>query len=440
MNNEWQRRKRHEDYARKAEEKYKAGLDDFNCIDKILARNKKIEEGLQQKVPSGLLEDVELDTFDKMNNVDLRDFIHCRKFNGKTFCESKLYGYEKRLNKRLSTKQTVAEMKVECSSERPCLVWLAWKLRTDDLVLKPRTKPALQVVHPQSSLSFANPPETMVVKNASDYLRNSKWVEAAEMSLKGVAFCAVDNTMTVNADKLAPLMMQRLRTLVAARVSQKCSNHITLGFVRDNLHAIAAQMCLVGHVVSCVETSSCDDRLLVLPHRNTFLKLDNNVGKLEGCYLCYDREKDKWIRDGFAGGLGTNLESRIKKHQQNSRSSTEMRRSRFYRYYPSKEATDVVGGFRNAYFEDLDFYCAMAFDPKSVDQICSIDSDDSLFVWSKKFISFLNDRAKAKEVTLKRMQITAVAYLWEMCYDLMLARSDNISDSPGFEGLGLRVK
>ncbi len=117
-----------------------------------------------------------------------------------------------------------------------------------------------------------------------------------------------------------------------------------------------------------------------------------------------------------------------------------MRNSRFYRYYPSKEATDVAGGFRNAYFEDLDFYCAMAFNPRSVDQICSIDSDDSLFVWSKEFISFLDDRAKLKEIPLKRMQITAVAYLWEMCYDLMLAKSDNISDSPGFEGLGLRVK
>ncbi len=288
MNNEWQRMKRHEGYARKAEEKYKKALDDFNCIDKILSSNKMIEERLEQKVPSGVLADVELDSFDKMNNNDLRDFIHCRKFNDQTFRESKLYGSNRKLNKRLSTKQTVDEMKVECSFDMPCLVWLAWKLRTEDLVLKPRQKPALQVVCPQSSLSFANPLEAMVVKNASDYLGNSKWLEAAESSLKGVAFGAVDDGMTANADKLAPLMMQRLNTLIAARVNQKCSNHITLGFVRDNLHAIAAQMCLVGHVVSSVETSSCNDRLLVLPHRNTFLKLDDDLGKLEGCYLCYD--------------------------------------------------------------------------------------------------------------------------------------------------------
>jgi hypothetical protein len=42
--------------------------------------------------------------------------------------------------------------------------------------------------------------------------------------------------------------------------------------------------------------------------------------------------------------------------------------------------------------------------------------------------------------TLERMQLSAVGYLWEMCYDLMLARNDNISESPVFEGLGLRGK
>ena len=57
---------------------------------------------------------------------------------------------------------------------------------------------------------------------------------------------------------------------------------------------------------------------VVLPSRDTFHKLDNELKKLEGCYLCYDPDKDKWIRDGYASGLSTNFGSRIKKHQQSS--------------------------------------------------------------------------------------------------------------------------
>ena len=247
--------------------------------------------------------------------------------------------------------------------------------------------------------------------------------------------------MINNADKLVPLMMQRLNSLVSIRVDEKCHKHITLAFVRDNLPSVAAQMCLVGHVVSSVETSPCDDRLLVLPSRSTFLKINDALGKLEGCYLCYDREKDKWIRTGFARGLSTCLGSRIKKHQQNSLSMTEMRKSRFYRYYPSMNAAYNFGRIRNGYFEDLDMYCAMAFDLRNVYQICSVDGDDSLFVWSKQVMDFLEKKAKSTDVPLRRMQTTAaVAYLWEICYDLMLAKNDNMSDSPGFEGLGLRVK
>ncbi len=40
---------------------------------------------------------------------------------------------------------------------------------------------------------------------------------------------------------------------------------------------------------------------------------------------------------------------------------------------------------------------------------------------------------------LKKLQLDAVAYLWELCYDLLLAKGENVSKSPGFEMLGLRV-
>ncbi len=64
-----------------------------------------------------------------------------------------------------------------------------------------------------------------------------------------------------------------------------------------------------------------------------------------------------------------------------------------------------------------------------------LGTQDSLFVWSKQTMSELIKRSG----DLKRLQLDAVLYLWELCYDITLAKSDNVSVSPGFESLGLKV-
>ena len=190
-----------------------------------------------------------------------------------------------------------------------------------------------------------------------------------------------------------------------------------------------------------VETSEINERLVVLPSGNAFSPFDDEEHVLEGCYLIYHAAKDMWIRSGFACGAGSEacLGGRKKKHQSNSKSINEMRNSRFYRYYASSSATTTLVK-RKGYFEDLVFFCAMAFDPKNIKAICAVDHEDSLFVWRSDFIEYLTEKARKRETTVERMQLSAVAYLWEICYDLMLAHSENISDSPGFEGLGLRMK
>jgi len=62
-------------------------------------------------------------------------------------------------------------------------------------------------------------------------------------------------------------------------------------------------------------------------------------------------------------------------------------------------------------------------------------SDDSLFVWSEQNIAELSK----KDGDMKRKQLNVIAYLWEFCYDLLLATDENVSVSPGFEAFGLRV-
>ena len=111
-----------------------------------------------------------------------------------------------------------------------------------------------------------------------------------------------------------------------------------------------------------------------------------------------------------------------------------MKENDFYRRYPSRGVENLGG--TGGVFQNLSMYCGMAFDKKQdVRPLYSYGSDDSLFVWSKQNIAEL---AK-KDGDMKRKQLNAIAYLWELCYDLLLATGENVSVSPGFEAFGLRV-
>ena len=40
---------------------------------------------------------------------------------------------------------------------------------------------------------------------------------------------------------------------------------------------------------------------------------------------------------------------------------------------------------------------------------------------------------------LQESQLLTISYLWEICVDLLLAKHNNVSVSPGFESPGLRI-
>ena len=78
----------------------------------------------------------------------------------------------------------------------------------------------------------------------------------------------------------------------------------------------------------------------------------------------------------------------------------------------------------------------MAYNKKAnVTSLVSTGDSRSLLVWTSKTINAL----KGCDRELKKLQLDGVAYLWELCYDLLLKGADNISASPGFESLGLRI-
>ena len=67
--------------------------------------------------------------------------------------------------------------------------------------------------------------------------------------------------------------------------------------------------------------------------------------------------------------------------------------------------------------------------------LCTDGTENSLFVCTNTCTEIL----KQREGTLEDSQLLAIAYLWEICDNLLLANFDNVSGSPGFESLRLRI-
>ena len=164
---------------------------------------------------------------------------------------------------------------------------------------------------------------------------------------------------------------------------------------------------------------------------------DEDLAALQGCYLYYNIKRMQWIRSGKTSGdvVKASFRGRGDTHKKNSESVDEMKEHQFYALYPSKRAAKTIGR-RKGYFDDLLMYCGMAFDPTDdVTALCSNGESGSLFVWNGEVTKEL----MAKGGEMQKLQLDAVAYLWEMCYDLLLDKSHNVSVSPGYESLGLRV-
>jgi len=99
---------------------------------------------------------------------------------------------------------------------------------------------------------------------------------------------------------------------------------------------------------------------------------------------------------------------RGKKHEQNAASKTKMRQHPFYQKYIKRGVENA--GAPGGYFGNLQMHYGMAFDLKgTVEALRSNGKNGSLFVWSKEYSEQLNNH------------------------------HENISVSPGFEALELRV-
>ena len=439
LNHEGQKRVRLEKRRKQASEKYSRLLVNYNSIADILAKNKSVEAEVISRTQTGILSDVTVETWLSLKPADkLKWIIHTRKFKDCKFHASSLTGATGKLNKTVYPGQTAADIALNCSADNPCLVWWAWKLCQEKapLVLTLPSPPVLDwsLATPKFDVVYADLTSGTNSREPSSYLQDPAWVDTFKSCVRGVLSDESESVATGRADKLATALEMRLKSHVATKVDATKHRHWTLSFVLDNLPPMAAGLCLVDHVVDYMDTCSFDERLLKLPKSNKFRVMSEDLRLFEGCYLFYDRVKDKWIRSGKSAGTGaqSNFGQRGVQHLRNSKSLEQMKSHALYRLYPDRDTPNL--GAPDGFFDHLDTYCAMAFDRASdLSPLCSKNKIDSLFVWSDRTMKEL----KAKGGCLRDHQLVAVAYLWELVYELLLSSSNDVSESPGFESFGL---
>ena len=142
-----------------------------STIHDILVRNGRVEEQLKAKTTTGSLIDATVALFLSLTSKELKDFIHARRFNDKTFHESKLVGPSGKLNKTKFRGQSAESIERDTTEDDPCLVWLAWKLRAEPIVLEERPEPVMNtsLQTPEFSVVYVRPES---VTPASAYLLN----------------------------------------------------------------------------------------------------------------------------------------------------------------------------------------------------------------------------------------------------------------------------
>ena len=206
-------------------------------------------------------------------------------------------------------------------------------------------------------------------------------------------------------------------------------------FTRQNLPRFAAMFVLVGH---CIRNSHQVLEETCLLRHPTAAWVQAKVAALEGCYLFYDSDAGIWIRSGKAAGSDhsvprAGIVNRMKGHKEAaSKSSVIEKNSRLYLEYPTADNPNRLKSAR--FFEDLVQYNGIAFDRDSnTDGLTSSTEGSNLLHWSKSVLEGLERMNEGGCSTLREKQLVIVSYFFELCYDICLSPTNNISQNPGFE-------
>ena len=150
---------------------------------------------------------------------------------------------------------------------------------------------------------------------------------------------------------------------------------------------------------------------------------EGDNGSLMGAYLHHDPVSLKYI---IRSGSAANDDGQASKND-----TLSDIKSWFYICHPSK-----VGGHRDkdlrwGHFDDLIHYVALGFSlSNGVDNLER--EKDGVFVWSERTLNTLK-ATHMGGATMKTKKLVLIAYLFEIYYDLLITRKNNVSHSFGLE-------
>ena len=133
------------------------------------------------------------------------------------------------------------------------------------------------------------------------------------------------------------------------------------------------------------------------------------------------------------------VQTRDSEHKKGATSKSRTK-TNFYRSYPSRnsESTKSSDTGRSGWFENLQQYVGIGINKNCEDARCLIKDveEGGVFCFDKDTrtcIDKLNYKKDNNRVSIRDKQKDMLGYLWELAYDLCIAPSNNVSESPGFE-------
>jgi len=226
-------------------------------------------------------------------------------------------------------------------------------------------------------------------------------------------------------------------------------HHYVWNFVKYNMARFCAHMAFAGYIINNLQLHAKNstkqllchpDKMLLLMDKDCEMMNDKN-GMDGGTYIVYYVDEHGVCHPIRSGQTEKPHHERIETHKKCSMlTSKQSLESKFYRTYPSKQSTQLesLDGFEG-HFEDLKFTCLSGIDSKCTDAGEIIEYEEQgLFVWTpavKKALSRIKSDADKKT-----KQFLVIHYHYKVLAEMMLAPSNIVSESKGFEKLMIHHK
>merc|ERR1711865_735544 len=112
------------------------------------------------------------------------------------------------------------------------------------------------------------------------------------------------------------------------------------------------------------------------------------------------------------------------------------RNSGFYPSFPTRTSKHVVEGLQLGWWDELEQVVLLGFDLKNKTATRALTNPSptqSLLNWSAADLVLIDEVNFRGATKIEEKQLHMVGYLFELAFDLMIARDDNVSKSAGFE-------